>query len=309
MCATPRPVGRVAERCERIMSDMSFQNRFFMSIHTRAFGYVHLRRSRRFSLVPQHVACVLLVICLGGCASGSGVKGGWKVADAMQAPDDPVRLLAKDNKTVVAEISRGRLHMIADTERRIQEAANVQVELLIVYAKEANAFAWHKDDVNYVGITLPMLKLLKRDQDQYAALFGHEVGHIVKNHTDANKQRAAVLNVLRIAGRVALSVVGAPFGSGYALGIGAKTVNAKFTRDQEREADALGVAYLYEAGFDPQGAIRLHRNLLQGKTHTSLPFLRSHPSGEERIEAIQALIDEHRRESPRSSEPDSSTRR
>jgi predicted Zn-dependent protease len=278
-------------------------------MNTKAFGYMQSRTRRTFDLATQHVACALLAICLVGCASGSGVKGGWNVRDAMQAPDDPVPLLGKDNKTVVAEISRARLQMIADTERRIQEAANVRVELLIVHAKEANAFAWRKDEVNYVAITLPMLKLLKRDQDQYAALFGHEVGHIVKNHADANKQRATVLNVLQIAGRVALSAVGAPFGSGYALGIGASTVNAKFSRDQEREADAVSVAYLYEAGFDPQGAIRLHRNLLQGKTHTSLPFLRNHPSGEERIEAIQALIDEHRRESPRSSNPDTSTRR
>ena len=278
-------------------------------MNTRAFGYMQQRRRRSFDSVPRHVACALLAICLVGCASGSGVKGGWKVRDAMQAPDDPVRFLAKDGKTVVAEISRARLQMVADTERRIEEAAKVQVELVIVSAKEANAYAWRKDDVHYVGITVPMLKLLKRDQDQYAALFGHEVGHVVKNHADANQQRAALLNVLRVAGSVALSVVGAPFGSGYALGIGASTINAKFTRDQEREADALSVAYLYAAGFDPQGAIRLHRNLLQGQTQTSLPFLRSHPSGEERIEAIQALIDEHRRDSPRSSQPDNSTHR
>ena len=198
----------------------------------------------------KYWACALLAVCLVGCASGSGVKGGWKVRDVVQAPDDPVRLLGKDNKTLVAEVSRSKLQMIADTERRIQAAANVQVELLIVHTKEANAFAWRKDGENYIGITLPMLKLLKRDQDQYAALFGHKVGHIVKNHTDANRQRVTVFNVLQVAARVALSVAGAPFGSGYMVNIGAGVVNAKFSRDQEREADALGVAYLYAAGFD-----------------------------------------------------------
>ena len=136
-------------------------------MNMRAFGYMQQRRRRSFDSVPRHVACALLAICLVGCASGSGVKGGWKVRDAMQAPDDPVRFLAKDGKTVVAEISRARLQMVADTERRIEEAAKVQVELVIVSAKEANAYAWRKDDVHYVGITVPMLKLLKRDQDQY----------------------------------------------------------------------------------------------------------------------------------------------
>jgi len=259
-------------------------------------------------LTTRYWACALLVACLTGCASGGGVKGGWKVQEVIQGPDDPVRLLGKD-KVVVAEISRSRLQMIADTERRIQEAAHVQVELLIVQSKEANAFAWRKDNVNYVGITLPMLKLLKRDQDQYAALFGHEVGHIVKNHAGANENRAGVLNVLHVVGSVALGVVGAPFGSGYLLGFGTRVINAKFTRDQEREADALSVTYLFQAGFDPQGAIRLHRRLLEGDTHASLPFLRSHPSGEERLKTIQALIDEHGREPQPSSAPNPNTRR
>jgi len=255
-----------------------------------------------FGRPSARLLCVLAAVCLVGCASGGGgVKGGWKIQDVLQAPDDPVRLLGKDNKTVVAEVSRSRLRLIDDIARRIQGAADVKVELLLVQAKEANAFAWRKDDLGYVAITLPMVGLLKRDQDQYAALIGHEVGHIVKNHTDANRQRATVLNVLQVAGGVALAAVGAPYGSGYLLGIGAETVNAKFSRDQERDADALSVAYLYAAGFDPQGAIRLHRRLLEGESSASLPFLRSHPSGEERIEAIQALIDEHAEAGRRSS--------
>lgn len=250
-------------------------------------GVAFARPSARF-------LCVLAVVCLLGCASGGGgVKGGWKIQDVLQASDDPVRLLGKDDKTVVAQISRSRLRLIDDIARHIQEAADVKVELLLVQAKEANAFAWRKDDIGYVAITLPMLGLLKRDQDQYAALIGHEVGHIVKNHTDANRQRGVVLNVLRVAGSVALAAVGAPYGSGYLLGIGANTIDAKFSRDQERDADALSVDYLYAAGFDPQGAIRLHRRLLEGESSASLSFLRSHPSREDRIEAIQALIDRH----------------
>lgn len=84
-------------------------------------------------------------------------------------------------------------------------------------------------------------------------------------------------------------------GAATIAGLGADLIDASYSRDQEREADALGVGYVMSAGFDPNGGIRLHEKLLKTSRGLSLPFLSSHPSGEERIENLKALIGDKQR--------------
>jgi hypothetical protein len=68
-------------------------------------------------------------------------------------------------------------------------------------------------------------------------------------------------------------------------------VSSAYSRDEEREADRLGVDWMAAAGFDPEGALRLHERLLQsGGRGIPIPFLQTHPAGEERIARIRQQI-------------------
>src|SRR5438445_5921460 len=69
----------------------------------------------------------------------------------------------------------------------------------------------------------------------------------------------------------------------------ADLLSKKFSRDQEREADELGVTRMLAAGYNPQGAVRMHRHLLEAEAGPT-SFLSSHPGGEERMAKLEAFI-------------------
>ncbi len=80
-------------------------------------------------------------------------------------------------------------------------------------------------------------------------------------------------------------------GGGTIAGLAVDLIDTAYSREDEREADALGVGYTMSAGYDPHGAIRLHEKLLTASRSSLLPFLSSHPSGQERIENLKTLIE------------------
>jgi predicted Zn-dependent protease len=74
-------------------------------------------------------------------------------------------------------------------------------------------------------------------------------------------------------------------------GLTADVIDSVYSRDQEREADALGVEYMLANQYDAQGAIRLHELLLESASRFRIPFLSSHPSSDERITNLRGLIE------------------
>jgi predicted Zn-dependent protease len=80
-------------------------------------------------------------------------------------------------------------------------------------------------------------------------------------------------------------------GGGLISGLAVDAIDSAYSRDQEREADTLGVDYMLANQYDPQGAIRLHELLVKSGSGFRIPFLSSHPSSDERIENLRALID------------------
>ena len=77
-------------------------------------------------------------------------------------------------------------------------------------------------------------------------------------------------------------------------GVGADLIDSSYNRDQEREADAQSIDYLLLSNYDPRGAITLHEKFLHMDRGLRLPFLSSHPSNEERMQNLKALIEAKR---------------
>jgi len=141
-----------------------------------------------------------------------------------------------------------------------------------------------------------MYDLLVKDRGAAAALIGHEMAHLYFKHSDAraqvnaNAEAAGILigNVLELffIGRFGVVGLGANLGSALSSGI-----SGAYTRPQESEADKQGVIWAIQAGFDPNGAIRLF-TAIEKKTGNSLvPFLNSHPNPSERIDSAKMVAD------------------
>lgn len=151
----------------------------------------------------------------------------------------------------------------------------------------------------YVYITRQLLALMN-DEAELAFIMGHEVAHVAARHGQKRQNRAALSNVLAgLAGAVTGSEL---IGRGAGLVAGLTTLG--YSREQERQADSLGVRYLTSAGFDPLGGVDSLAALgaqtalearLKGQAGAEpSKWLSTHPASDERVARIrteaQALL-------------------
>jgi predicted Zn-dependent protease len=237
----------------------------------------------------EKFAVFILTFILAGCAMHRGQLA-WRVKDVVLEKGPTVEFYKPDRQVALTIPIRTVQEMML-VHLRISRTAGVPSELYIVDGDEPNAFATIVNNgQRMIGINVGMVKLIGGDANEYAALIGHEAAHWAKGHVDAGKTRTNTLNAIGMAVGVGLSAAGVP-AAGLISGLGVDLVDSSFDRDQEREADAQSVGYLLANNYDPWAAIKLHEKFLKVDRGLRLPFLSSHPSSEERIQNLKALIE------------------
>lgn len=146
----------------------------------------------------------------------------------------------------------------------------------------------------YVYVTRQLMALMN-DESQLAFALGHEVGHVAANHAHIREQYAE-RNTIGIFGQI----VGAIFGPGASQVLQARSALdlLSFSREQEYEADTLGLRYMIAAGYDPAGAAGVLAALsresaleerVQGRTNRRTPeWASTHPLSENRMQRALA---------------------
>jgi len=229
---------------------------------------------------------------LAGCAA-QPFKLAWRVKD-MVLEKSPTVDFYKPDEQIAFTLPTRTVQEIMLAHLRINRTANVQSELYFVDGDEPNAFAGPlASGQRIIAINLGMVKLVGNDVNQYAALIGHEAAHWAKNHGAADQSRTSTLNAIGTLVGVGLSAAGVP-AAGVLSGFGVELIDSSYSRDQEREADALSVDYMIANNYDPKAAIALHEKFLKIDAGLRLPFLSSHPSSDERIQNLKALIEAKR---------------
>lgn len=149
--------------------------------------------------------------------------------------------------------------------------------------KNPNAFALPGGKVGvYTGIFD-----VARNQDQLAAVVGHEIGHVIERHHDERVTRQmGASGVVQLLGALA----GAKYGDGgsqLATQGGSLLAQGGFllpgTREQETEADVVGQRLMAQAGFDPRQAVDLWQNMLGASDSRPPEWLSTHPDPRSRI--------------------------
>lgn len=144
----------------------------------------------------------------------------------------------------------------------------------------------------YVYVTRQLVALMN-DEAELAFVMGHEIGHVAAQHAQKREQRSALSGF-------GAAIIGAVTGSdwlGNIAGTGAQLYTLGYSRDQEREADSLGVRYLTRAGYDPLasgdilaalGAQTTLEARLAGKTGAEpASWLSTHPANAGRVDRIR----------------------
>jgi Zn-dependent protease with chaperone function len=235
----------------------------------------------------------LFLLPLLFCSVGHAEK--WLVTQAL-ALKGPVIVL-KDNSGVVHdEIQRSWVqHMAAVTQHMAQTYELPVPQMWIVDQGSPNAFVTNDDREILLVANTDILRLIGDDEDLMAAVIGHEFGHLKAGHlTRGHAVKVAVAVAGLILGAATDDRTARKGVDSYGLGrqagtFGAGLVSAKFNRDQEREADDLGIRNMAKAGYDPSAVPRLWRLMeAQGGSGNGL-WLSSHPSNEERLQRMQTV--------------------
>jgi predicted Zn-dependent protease len=172
---------------------------------------------------------------------------------------------------------------------------NLVYHFFVINDKEINAFS---GPGGYVYVTTALMKLA--NDDELASVLSHEVGHVVARHSlKALQERQAVGGLADLVG----SITGVAGDAAEELGkTAAQMVGsgllAVHSREEEREADFLGVRAMFKAGFDADGMITMFQKL-QGISQTDAGLLgslfRDHPDVQERIDNTRYEISRLRR--------------
>jgi predicted Zn-dependent protease len=175
---------------------------------------------------------------------------------------------------------------VNEVGQRIVTAAGMagpQWEYRVFESNSPNAFVLPGGKV---GVTTGLFRVAQND-DQLAAVIGHEVAHTAARHAAERYSQTALAQVgLGIAGQAVQSRAAMQ-----ALGLGAQVgALLPFSRQHELEADRIGVDYMARAGYRPSQAVALWRNMGTARSGGTPQFLSTHPNDATRIQQLEAYI-------------------
>jgi predicted Zn-dependent protease len=164
---------------------------------------------------------------------------------------------------------------------------NVRWETALFVEKEPNAFALPGGKV---GVNSGIFSVA-RNQDQLAAVLGHEIGHVIaRHHEERLTRQLGTSSLLQVAGALAGAAYGDTAASAVSQfgGIGAQgLILLPNSRTQESEADIVGQRLMADAGFDPAQAVNLWQNMAAASGDRSPQWLSTHPDPSNRIRELQ----------------------
>lgn len=231
------------------------------------------------------------VFALFATAPAFSVERLWE-AGALAAKTTKLVQLTDHNKNVLAVVSVEQIRRLIAIRDALAPIAGVNAKLFITDGESPNAFATNATGTNIIAFNTAMLEVLGTDNDAIAFVMGHEMGHLAQGHLEAGGNRDVVLGIAGLILGIALDrKIATRTGIGSSLGqnltsIGAALVSAKFNRDQEREADEVGVRWAHAVGYDPAGALRYWRKM----PTRAIDFFSTHPPPGERFANISSQI-------------------
>jgi predicted Zn-dependent protease len=167
---------------------------------------------------------------------------------------------------------------------RISHRPGWEFHFTAVEHKMVNAFAVPG---GHIFVTKGMLEKLTTEA-QLAALLAHEIVHVTARHSSAAMSRQMGLSFLFIGATAAGAKI--PQDASRAAALALQLIGLKYSRVQEKQADVAGMDYMVVAGYNPHGAVELHRMLQEQDKVRPAEFLSSHPSPKNRIIYLNARI-------------------
>lgn len=159
-----------------------------------------------------------------------------------------------------------------------------QWEVSLFGSKELNAFCMPGGKIAFFYGILSRLQL---NDDEVATIMGHEMAHALREHA---RERLGKTTATRLGAGLLSSLLGLGGVGDALLSVGGQLLTLRFSRDDESEADLIGMELASRAGYDPAAGVTLWRKMLKANEGAPPEFLSTHPSGQSRIQDIEAKL-------------------
>ena len=257
---------------------------------------------RRRLLVRTAAGAALALPGVAALAQREGVQVGPRSSFESLVPASQIE----------AEAARGYAEMLAQARaaHRLAPPEHVQLRRLVMISSRLRPFAgmWNERaigwrwEVNLINspqvnaFCMPggkiafywgILSKLQLTDDEVAMVMGHEMTHALREHgrSQIGKQVATQGTIALLAG-----LFGWSNASRQAAGVGGRLLSLKYSRDDETEADLIGLELAARAGYDPRSALSLWRKMEAASKGAPPAFLSDHPSNPDRLRVIAANI-------------------
>jgi predicted Zn-dependent protease len=157
-------------------------------------------------------------------------------------------------------------------------------EVNLIGSNELNAFCMPGGKIAfYFGI----LKRLQLSDDEVAMIMGHEMAHALREHA---RERMGKTAATRIGAGLISSLLGLGNLGDAALNMGAQLLTLKFSREDESEADLVGMELAARGGYDPRAGVSLWNKMMKAGQGAPPEFISTHPAGPTRIADIERRL-------------------
>jgi predicted Zn-dependent protease len=236
-----------------------------------------------------------LALAAGGCATNpvtgkselSFVSEEQEIAIGQE--NYPLMTQQSEGETGHAEIQR-LVDSVGKKMAATSERPQLPWEFNVVDDNTPNAYALPGGKIS---ITRGLITLFETE-DQLAGVIGHEIGHATARHYAAQASRGQMAQILVGAATIGAGAMDVdPNLVATGAGLGAQLVLTKYSRDQERQSDELGMKYMTAAGYNPEGFAESMEILKS--THDREPdklsqLFASHPLTGERITTARQRV-------------------
>ena len=198
------------------------------------------------------------------------------------------KALAPADHPQTIRLRRIAARLVDQSARFNPRAKEWQWEVNLIGSRQVNAFCMPGGKIAFfTGI----LETLKLTDDEVATVMGHEMAHALREH---GRERVGKMRLAQI-GTVIASIGGALLGfgdlGGQVASGAAQLTMLKYGRDDETEADLVGLELAARAGFDPRAGVIVWQKMAAVGKGQPPQWLSSHPSHDSRIGEIRRNLD------------------
>lgn len=266
-----------------------------------------IRKERTQMISKKFFSMVSTMVLLTACANVQTTQSGAIGINRQQyIAIDPQQLNTQAAQTYVAESQKaraeGKLNANPAIYKRINDISQRLIAQTGVFRPDARNWKWQVNVLSLnelnayclpggkIMVNTGLVDQIKATDSELAAVIGHEIAHALRDHA---AERISVAQRNQTITGLGVALLGAQTGQDYSKVANFGTdvfFNLPNNREQESEADRMGLELMARAGYDPRAAVSLWKKMIAAGGNTGSAWLSTHPSGPQRIASLEADI-------------------